>query len=215
VSPLVLALTLTSSLAVVGLLVAERRDSAAGRWLTKPVASLAFLGAGIAAGGLGTRPGQAIILALALSVVGDVCLIPRGVATFRAGLFAFLLGHVAFAASFVIRGIDAVATGVAIAVIAGPALALARYFVPKAPPALRGAVVAYILVISAMVALAAGTVAARGHPVLLAAAVTFFLSDITVARDVFVGRAFENRLIGLPLYYGAQLLFAWSVAGLG
>ncbi len=211
--PLLHALTALSALAVVALLVAERQDSVRGRWLTKPVASLAFLGAGIAAGGTSSRPAQAIVAALALSVVGDLCLVPRGVAMFRAGLVAFLMGHVGFGVSFLLRGVDPRATGLAVAVLVVPVVLIARYFVPKAPPELRGAVVAYIVVITGMVALAAGTVAAHGHPILLAAAVVFFVSDLTVARDVFVGRAFVNRLVGLPLYYGAQLLFAWSLAG--
>ena len=31
-----------------------------------------------------------------------------------------------------------------------------------------------------------------------------------VAKDRFVQSAFQNRLIGLPLYYGAQLMLATS-----
>jgi hypothetical protein len=38
----------------------------------------------------------------------------------------------------------------------------------------------------------------------------FYLSDLAVARDRFVARAFVNRLWGLPLYYAAQILFAVS-----
>jgi uncharacterized membrane protein YhhN len=49
---------------------------------------------------------------------------------------------------------------------------------------------------------------------LLRAAVLFYLSDITVARDRFVtGPRFLNRLVGLPLYYSAQFLFAFSIGG--
>ena len=41
----------------------------------------------------------------------------------------------------------------------------------------------------------------------------FYLSDIMVARDQFVVNAYINRIVGLPLYYGAQFIFA-SVTGL-
>ncbi len=40
----------------------------------------------------------------------------------------------------------------------------------------------------------------------------FYLSDLFVARERFVTSAFVNRLVGLPLYYGGQVLLALSVA---
>ena len=46
---------------------------------------------------------------------------------------------------------------------------------------------------------------------LLLAAVVFFLSDLCVARDRFVSPGWENRAVGLPLYFGAQLLYGWFV----
>jgi hypothetical protein len=55
-------------------------------------------------------------------------------------------------------------------------------------------------------------VALWGNGVILAAAVAFYLSDLAVARDRFVAPGFRNRLWGLPLYYGAQLLFVWTVS---
>ena len=39
----------------------------------------------------------------------------------------------------------------------------------------------------------------------------FFLSDLCVARDRFVSPGWENRAVGLPLYFGAQLLYGWFV----
>lgn len=40
----------------------------------------------------------------------------------------------------------------------------------------------------------------------------FWCSDLAVARDRFIAPGFVNRLWGLPLYYAAQVAFAWSVA---
>ena len=76
---------------------------------------------------------------------------------------------------------------------------------------MRGPVLAYIAVIGAMVALAAGT----GEPRLLAGAALFYLSDLCVARDRFVRPGLPNRLVGLPLYYGAQALLATALASTG
>ena len=77
---------------------------------------------------------------------------------------------------------------------------------------MRGAVLAYVVVISSMVVLAAGATGAGATPLLLAGAVAFFVSDLAVARERFVVKTFTNRLWGLPLYYGGVLLLAASVA---
>jgi uncharacterized membrane protein YhhN len=47
--------------------------------------------------------------------------------------------------------------------------------------------------------------------VLYAGAALFYLSDLAVARQRFVAPGFENKLIGLPLYYAGQLLLASAV----
>lgn len=208
---MLMAFTLLTLLALVGLLVAERSDSSAGRWATKPLASIGFVGAALSAGALQSRFGLALLTGLGLSLAGDVLLIAKAKASFRAGLFAFLLGHVAFAAAFVLRGIDGPVAGGALVVVAAVAVLVGRWLLPHVEPKMRAPVVAYIVVISSMVALAAGTVAAHGRPILLAAATAFYLSDLSVARDRFVAPAFINRLWGLPVYYLAQLLFAFSL----
>lgn len=66
--------------------------------------------------------------------------------------------------------------------------------------------VVYAIAITAMLLLALGA------PSLLVrtGATLFYLSDLTVARDRFVRRRFANRLVGLPLYYAAQVLLALS-----
>ena len=52
---------------------------------------------------------------------------------------------------------------------------------------------------------------AGSTPLILGGALAFYLSDLSVARDRFIREAFVNRLWGLPLYYGAQLLLAATV----
>ena len=81
---------------------------------------------------------------------------------------------------------------------------------------MRIPVIAYVAVITTMVigALVCDW-GARNAPlarhVALAGAILFFASDLSVARDRFVAPGFVNRAWGLPAYYAAQLLFAWSV----
>ena len=72
---------------------------------------------------------------------------------------------------------------------------------------MRLKVSAYMAVITVMVATAAGT-----ELWLLTAATLFYASDLCVARQRFVQAGFVNRLIGLPLYYAAQWMFALAAA---
>ncbi len=195
--------------AVAGLLVAEYRDSRVGLWLTKPIASAAFIWLGLVSGALDSGYGRLVLLSLALCLLGDILLIPRDrPKVFRAGVFAFLLGHVAYSAAFLSRPLapggllaGAVVLGIVI-------LAVLRWLGKSLPPEMVGPVRTYMLVIGVMSALACGVTAAGGPWAVAVGALSFTASDISVARDRFVRHQFINRAWGLPLYYSAQLLLA-------
>jgi uncharacterized membrane protein YhhN len=200
-----IALTLA---AVAALLVAEFRGSRGGVWIAKPLASTGFLATALAAGAAGSHYGQAVLGALALSWLGDVLLIPRARPAFLAGLVSFLLGHLAYAFAFAQRGIAPIWMGAALVVLLPAALAFLRWAGPHLPLELRAPVRAYAAVITLMVACAAGSVGQAGQPAILLGALLFYASDLAVARDRFVAPGPWNRLWGLPLYYGAQLVLA-------
>jgi uncharacterized membrane protein YhhN len=199
---------------VVGLVVAEHRESKLGVWIAKPVASLAFVAIAMLSGAGSSVYGQRIVAALVLSMVGDVLLIPRGELFFMLGLGSFLLGHVAFAAAFASIDYDRTIAAVAFAVVAALAVVIARWLWPHVPAKLRVPVLLYIGVITVMVSLAIGTAPTSYGFLTVPGAVAFFLSDLSVARDRFVSPGFTNRLWGLPLYYLAQVLLALSVRGI-
>jgi len=193
------------------LLLAEWRHSRVAVWVAKPLASLGFLGAAWAAGAVDTAYGRWVMAALVLSFAGDVLLIPAARASFLAGLVSFLLGHLAFACAFVVRGVAWVWVAVAaVAVLPAAALAL-RWLRPHVEAAMRTPVLAYVTVISTMVLFAAGTAGAGPRPAILVGALAFYVSDLAVARQRFVARTFWNKFWGLPLYYGAQLVLASTV----
>lgn len=78
------------------------------------------------------------------------------------------------------------------------------------------AVICYILVISAMAVGAWSMFGAdrfrlTGRLLALGGALSFYISDVFVARQRFVKSEFFNRLIGLPLYYTGQFMLAFSV----
>lgn len=197
---------------LIGLLVAEGREDQRVIWLCKPLASAGFVAAAVAAGALGNGYGRAILAGLVLAWIGDVLLIPHHSGAFLGGLTAFLLGHLAFSAAFLRRDTSPGWTAVALVLLGTLAVVVDRWLLPYVAASLRLPVRLYIAVITVMVALAAGSLAAAGPLLGFAGAVTFYLSDLSVARDRFVQASFLNKLWGLPVYYAAQLLLAASVA---
>ncbi len=199
---------------------AERRKDApmALRFALKATTSVGFLATALLSGVLDTSWGRWIFAGLVCSWWGDVLLLSQERRAFLAGLVAFLAGHVAYAVAFVVRGVDWLG-GVAPALVVGlvGAALVTRWLLPKVAAAatpggldMRRPVLAYIVVITLMVALAGGTVAFAGRPLLLVGAVLFWFSDISVATDRFAGGGFGNRVWGLSFYYVAQLLLALS-----
>ena len=204
---------LTCAVAVAALLWAEWRGSRAGLWLAKPLASLAFLWAGIAAGALDTGYGQLLLGGLVLCLAGDLLLIPQDrPAVFRGGVLAFLLGHVLYSAAFLTLPLDALglaAGAVLLAVVVGGVL---RWLGAALPSDMVWPVRVYMVVIGVMSALACAVTAAGGPWAVAVGALAFTASDVSVARDRFVHHEFLNRAWGLPLYYAAQLLLATTPA---
>lgn len=220
------ALSWVCAAACVVLVVAEYRQERPLRIGAKLVASIAFVLIGLDAFRTGHDParvhfGQMIALGLVLGAVGDACLLGRGKRPFLAGLVAFLLGHLAYvvAAGYLLAPTRWISSaGVAAALALGGGVAVVVWLWPRLG-SLRVPVLVYVLTIVAMVIAAiavarAGALPAPHHVLFAAGAVLFFVSDVAVARERFVVRAFANKAWGLPAYYAGQLLIAWSVVGL-
>jgi uncharacterized membrane protein YhhN len=205
----VFALALAGCVAV--LLAGEYRGERRIVWLAKPAAAACFVAAALAWGALGSGYGRAVLAGLVASFAGDVLLIPRGrPAVFRAGVGAFGLAHLAYAAAFALRFQS---PGLALGCALFAALALVfvwRWLRPHLPSEMVAPVLGYVAVISTMLVAAAG--AAPADPAIFAGAALFYASDLTVARDRFVRPGFANGALGLPLYFAAQLVLAGTVA---
>jgi uncharacterized membrane protein YhhN len=197
---------------VCGLLVCEAREAKRAALACKSAASTGFVAVACTLGALERGAfGTFVLLGLVLSAVGDVALALHGRRSFLFGLLAFLLGHVAY--------IVAAATVVPVAQWASPFVALpvvatvaAHVVLSPRLGAMRGPVVAYMATITVMVigAMAFGRADAVHGDAFLLGALLFYVSDLPVARDRFVNRAFVNRAWGLPAYYAGQLLLAWA-----
>ncbi len=202
---------IASALALVA---AERRNSDAGRWIFKILASTAFIAVAFANGAQATRYGRLILLALALSWLGDVLLLSKRESSFLAGIAAFLLAHVAFAFAFASLPVtlNEILFGLLIMSVVGAGLLY--WLLPKLSGVFRIAVPAYVAAIVIMCGIAIAAGVAGNSKLIPLGALIFAASDVFVARDRFVEHAFANKAVGLPLYYVAQLCLALSVVNM-
>ncbi len=196
------------AVAVAAALLAARGDRTWAYAASKAVASAGFLGVAWSVGALEAGWTRLAFLALALSAVGDVALAARGKVAFVVGLAGFMAAHAAYVVAFGRLGArpDWLAVTVPLAVLVG---AVAWWWLrTRVSRTLRVPVAAYIVVVSAMVAV--GTAAGLSHGAArLALGVPLVVgSDAAVARHRFVTPAFANKLVGLPTYYFGQLLIA-------
>jgi len=209
-----IAATVFTLIATAGLVLAERAGNQRGVWIAKPLASLGFIATAWAAGASESIYGNNLLIGLYGCAVGDLLLIPRGAkGWFLAGMFSFAVGHGAYAISFARYGISDSAFLYALAPMVLVAILTLRWLGPHLPVMMHSPVRMYIAVISVMTALAVGASVGSGQWLMAGGAILFALSDLFVARERFTKPDFINQLIGLPLYYIAQLLLAWSVVG--
>jgi uncharacterized membrane protein YhhN len=195
---------------LVGLLVWKARAVPTRGTIIKMAASTGFVAVALSVGAATTTYGRFVLAALALSWLGDLLLGIGSDRAFRAGLVAFLAAHVAYIAAFLVRGIDPTWFVIAAVVLALIAVLVWRWLAPHVEDGRRQPVLAYITVITLMVAAAIGTVAWAPDARIALGSVAFFLSDLAVARNRFVAPGWANRAVGLPLYYTAQVLLALS-----
>jgi uncharacterized membrane protein YhhN len=206
------ALTLACLASLAGLLAAERRGHFWARVACKLCASTAFVLVALLLGADQSTYGRWILAALALGWLGDALLLSARSGAFLAGLGAFLLSHLCFAAAFAAGAFSITVFVAALPVSVGFGALVTRWLWPHLTREFRVPVLAYITAILAMCAAAAGFAAASGRWLPLLGALLFTASDLFVARDQFIVRRFRNKAWGLPAYYVAQLLLAWSVA---
>lgn len=201
------------ALALSVLLIAERSDRVWAMALSKPVAALSYIALAIIGGALESVYGLWVFIALCFSFGGDVLLIPKDKPNlFLAGIASFWLAHVTFAIAFWQAGISppGLLIGFMSALVLG--VVVWRWLRPYLSGVFEKAVPAYIAAICVMLMMALSASHASGVYLIVIGAMTFIVSDIFVARDRFIDGHFNNRLYGLPLYFFAQILLAYSVA---
>jgi uncharacterized membrane protein YhhN len=164
-------------------------------------------------GAAGSAAGQLVVAGLVASVLGDVLLL-RPEKYFLQGVGAFLLAHCIYVGAFLAAGVDGDGLGFALLLLAPITWTVWRWLSPHTGKMTR-AIAVYLTAISLMAAVAIGACWAepgQGQQVLVLAAALFCVSDLFVARDKFIVSQHRNVLVGLPIYYAAQLGFAWGAS---
>lgn len=215
---LLLGILLLLPITVTLLVRAEFADNAPGRYFFKPFSTLlviavAFLSLRDPASGASYS--VAILAGLAVSLAGDVALMfmNQSQRAFRLGLVLFLLAHLLYAGVFTYFSgfhLRDLSSAVLLLVIAGGIYLWLRSGLGE----MKGAVVAYIVIISLMVNRAVSTFygdffSAPQAWMIAIGAVLFYISDIFIALNRF-WRPFRWNRISLYFYYGGQLLIALS-----
>jgi uncharacterized membrane protein YhhN len=204
-----------ASVLLVGLLIAEKRSRSGLILAFKTPLSVLFVAAAV----IQPHPIQTyyhwVLAGLIWGLIGDVCLALKGNKAFKAGLVAFLLGHIMYVFAFIglTRPSDWPTFGHVFIVSASLG---AFYWLRPHLGAMLVPVALYVIVISLMLA-AAWVVFVNPEMhrealwFIFLGALCFYVSDLFVARERFVKSQFINRLLGLPLYYGGQFCIAFSV----
>jgi uncharacterized membrane protein YhhN len=192
------------------LLLAEHRDHAGARVVFKTAAATGFVGLALVQGAIETAFGAWLTMGLVLSMFGDLALLARGAGrAFLTGIGAFLLAHVAYLGAFFSVGIHPAWALAGLVVFSPIGVVLYRWLSKDVPSTLKLPVLAYILVITLMVAGALGVWGTQPDLTLLPpTAALFMISDIGVAMQRFKGAGFSTKLWATPAYFIAQFLFA-------
>jgi uncharacterized membrane protein YhhN len=209
----------TAAALLAGLLYCEKNERQTAKLPVKTILSTLFILTVV----IQSRPVPTYFLFLLIGMLfclgGDVFLALPHPGMFLWGLLSFLTGHLFYVTAFgYAAGTNQwTLIGLLISLTAGGAVYL--WLRPHLGN-MKMAVICYMLVISAMAVgawsmLGADRLRLAGRILACAGALSFYVSDVFVARQRFVKTGFLNRLIGLPLYYGGQFMLAFSVGLIG
>jgi uncharacterized membrane protein YhhN len=207
VSALVIAVLISTAIATFA---AERKL----RWLEVVFKPLTTILIAAIVGWPETAFGKCVAVGIWLSLIGDVALLWASKTPFLIGLGAFLLAHLAYVIAFL--GVASFSWPVVlVAVAVGIATRSTVRAIWDGSKEVRGPALAYAAVISVMVVCAAATI---GGPLPLApfaavGAALFYLSDSSLARNIFAKPIPHAALLTLGVYWLGQLGIAIAARG--
>lgn len=203
------ALFVLAGLAAAADWLAVARRPSPVEYVAKPLVLASLLAAAVVLDPQDSGQRAWFVAALALSLAGDVFLLPKPDA-FVAGLASFLLGHVALIVGFAqvaeVSDTDRLVAPLVLVPMAVPAFIVLRA-VRRTEPAMRVPVLAYISVIAAMVVWSV----VEGDAVGVAGAALFATSDSILAVNRFDRQRAWMPLAVIVTYHLAQGLLVVSL----
>lgn len=184
--------------------IAVQQENKALEYVCKPLTMVLLVGSALTLDPNQPAVRAWFVAALVLSLAGDVFLmLPKDLFVF--GLGAFLLGHIAYIVGMHVDGVEGprflLGIVVVMAVLAVIGTMVLRGARAGPDPKLAGPVVAYMFVISAMVASAIGV----GHVTGIVGASLFYVSDALIAWNRFLRETRHARLSIMVTYHLAQM----------
>ena len=198
-----------------GLLYYENRVNQKGLLLTKTVLSLLFVIAALVQPHPIPVYYYCLLGGLTFCLGGDIFLVLRQKMMFLFGLIFFLIGNIFYIFGFFYVAQSSQWTWVGSLTVMVISVWIYFWLRPYLG-SMKAPVVLYVIIITIMLSgawsvLGDSKLAQSGRIMVFAGALSFYFSDIFVARDRFLRKEFLNRLIGLPMYYIGQFLLAFSV----
>ena len=198
-----------------GLLFFEKNGNQKGKLPTKTILSCLFIFTAL----VQSRPIPGYFYILLIGLIfclgGDVFLALPRERMFLFGLVSFLLGHIFYVGSFFyladLSHGSWIGVGIGLVASGGVFFWLRPYLGSLLRPVIAYIVVITVMLVGSWTVLCDAGVVLSGRLMVFGGAVSFYVSDLFVARDRFLKIEFKNRLIGLPLYYFGQFLLAFSV----
>jgi uncharacterized membrane protein YhhN len=190
--------------------IAVHHEAKSLEYLCKPLTMVLLIGVALTLDPDDPAVRAWFVAALALSLAGDVFLmLPKDLFVF--GLGAFLLGHLAYIVGMHVEGVDGLRLLIGILIVMGLlaviGTAILRGVRAGPDPGLAGPVVAYMFVISAMVASAIGVGRVAG----IIGAGLFYVSDTLIAWNRFLRETPHARVSIMMTYHLAQVALVLSL----
>lgn len=210
--PATIGFVCTTAIACVALVYFQLGDRLQAAAAAKLIASIGFLSTAVSVGALRHRFGRIIFAGLLLSLCGDLFLIGQSQRFFLFGLASFLLAHIAYITAFVSYGQNRRWVLVAAVPAVAAAVGVGAWLEPYVSSSLAAPVHVYTAAITLMVITAFGARGAGAPRLIVAGALMFFVSDLSVAMQRIIETDFPTIVWGLPLYYTGQICLALGSA---
>lgn len=198
-----------------GLLFFEKNSNRKGKLPTKTILSCLFILTALVQSHPNPQFYHVLLIALLFCLGGDIFLALPQDRMFLLGLVSFLLGHVAYVICFFyladLSHWTWIGGGIGLAAATRVFFWLRPHLGSMLIPVIAYIVVITLMVVGAWTVLGDSGVKLPGRLLIFMGALSFYISDLFVARDRFLKTEFKNRLFGLPLYYFGQFLLAFSV----